>query len=131
MICRIGLFSFDAHTITGLEETLSTPFAKIDRVENHPLYLPVGKSEEDITVSGTEIKASVKALEWLKLQIKLKRAVRFTTPTYSIKVIVEEINTSKSTFFRGVYVMQDFEIRMKRYYDESDTLLADAIGALL
>ncbi len=131
MICRIGLFRFDAHTITGLEETLSTPFAKIERVQNHPLYLPVGKSEEQITVSGTEIKASIKALEWLKLQTKLKKPVRFTTPTYSIKVIVEEINTSKRTFVKDVYIFQEFELRLKRYYDDGDTLLKDAIGALL
>lgn len=131
MLCRVGLFVFDAHTITGLEETLSTPFAKIERVQNHPLYLPVGKSEEEITVSGTEIKASIKALEWLKLQTKLKKPVRFTTPTYSIKVIVEEINTSKSAFFKDVYLFQEFELRLKRYYDDGDTLLIDAMGALL
>jgi len=131
MICRVGLFRFDAHSIIGLDETLKTPYAKHNRPQNHPLFQEVGKSEEEITIRGLNVKAKVSDMRWLKEQAKLKIPVRFTTETSSFWVIVDEIRTSKSEFFKGVWIYERFTIRMRRHYPEYNSIIDDIIGALL
>ncbi len=122
MICKIGLFSFDAHSVTGMNETLSAKFAKHDRVENFPTYEPVGESEESISLQGYNVKASVDEMRWMKLQIKMKIPVRFTTLTQSFLVIIEELHTSRDTFVHGAHLYERFEISMKRYYPDLSIL---------
>jgi len=131
MICRIGSFELDAHSVEGVDERLTAPFATLERVENYPLYQSVGHTQEEIVIRGTYVKVEIQVMEWLKMQTKMKYPVRFTTERNSFLVVVEEIQTNKGTFIKGSHLFQEFTISMKRYYPESNANPIDIIGALL
>jgi len=131
MICRIGLYTFTSHKITGLSEELSINYAKIDRVGNNPYRQDVGGYDETITVTGELIKDKVDVLEYFKLQAKAKIPVRFTTINGSFLVLITGVREGKDIFVKGVHLKNAFEISLVRYWGSGTTALLNEVIGLL
>ena len=116
MICRIGSFKIEVTNAKEIEEKLSLPFAKIDRINNNPYHQDLGGYEEEFTINGEAIKERVGFLIELEELAKEKKPVRFTTINYSFNVLITSINKNKRVFLRGAFLIQEFSITLKRYY---------------